>query len=214
MQKANKNDVRKEIADLITRIKEQSDRIGKEREIPQSELDLILYRIEELHKKTVVWAYLNELPAEVPGFQFPVSGSDTKIPVAENEKPVIPPPVVVPEIKKEPIVETPKVVEPPKEVVQPKTENPAPSTTGNGKPETGNLKDVRTFIGINEKIMYIRQVFKGDDIAYSTAIEKFNNMNSWGEAQSYLSVLAEQYKWGKHDEPSEIFTQTVKRRFS
>lgn len=54
MQKANKNDVRKEIADLITRIKEQSDRIGKEREIPQSELDLILYRIEELHKKTVV----------------------------------------------------------------------------------------------------------------------------------------------------------------
>lgn len=224
MQKANKNDVRKEIADLITRIKEQSDRIGKDREIPQHELDLILYRIEELHKKTVVWAYLNELPAEVPSSQFPVPGSETKVSVAENVKPVIPPsPRVIPEMKAEPITEIPKVevvkndpppapVPAPEPVIEKQTQ-PVPQAEPVKGP-VSTLKDVRTFIGINEKIMYIRQVFKGDDIAYSTAIDKFNRMHSWSDAQEYLSVLSGQYNWGKHDEPSEIFTQTVKRRFS
>jgi hypothetical protein len=217
MQKANKNDVRKEIADLITRIKEQSDRIGMQRDIPQSELDLILYRIEELHKKTVVWAYLNELPVESTpniGAQFSVPGSETKAAPVEVPKKVEPVPVA----------ETPKAVEPEKMVPPPapvpapepvivKQVEPVPQKEA-AKGPVSSLKDVRTFIGINEKIMYIRQVFRGDDIAYGTAIEKINNIHSWAEAQTYLSVLAEQYKWGKHDEPSEIFTQTVKRRFS
>ncbi len=214
MQKANKNDVRKEIADLITRIKEQSDRIGKERDIPQRELDLILYRIEELHKKTVVWAYLNELPVDVPGSEFPVPGSETKVPVAENVKPVEVPKVVeAPKIVVEEKIVPPPTPVPASEPVVVKQAEPVPQKEALKGP-VSTMKDVRTFIGINEKIMYIRQVFKGDDIAYNTAIEKINNMNSWAEAQSYLSVLAESYKWGKHDEPVEIFTQTVKRRFS
>lgn len=237
MQKANKNEVRKEIADLINRIKEQSDRIGMQREIPQSELDLILHRIEELHRKTVVWSYLNELP-EALSAPFPAQSSDTKTaPPVEVIKPVEPPPVpelpkVVEEVKAPvpPVVEPPKpaeevakplappIVEVPKSVEEVK---PVATPAANQEPKAENreqratnLKDIKTFIGFNEKLMYIRQVFKGDNAAYDAAIAQFNSISSWDEAQAFLSVLAEEYKWSKHDEPVEIFTQTVKRRFS
>jgi hypothetical protein len=258
IQKANKNEVRKEIADLINRIKEQSDRIGTQREIPQSELDLILHRIEELHRRTVVWSYLNELPEEVSQFSahgspssvqnasesvsqtealkpveppqvspLPKAAEEVKPPappvaappkVMEEEKlpvpPVVEPPKVVEEVKPPaaPVVEPPKVVEEKKQVQAP-LEN-SKQDAAITKPVTGNLKDIKTFIGFNEKIMYIRQVFKGDNEAYDAAIAQFNSMNSWDEAQAFLSVLAGEYKWGQHDEPVEIFTQTVKRRFS
>ena len=212
MQKANKNDVRKEIADLINRIKEQSDRIGKEREIPQKELDLILYRIEELHKKTIVWAYLNEL-SEIS------ATVETTPPVVEPVKPIPPPPVAEPVkvVEETKAVVEEKVIPPvpipaPEPVVVKQTE-PVPQKEAVKGP-VSNLKDVRAFIGINEKIMYIRQVFKGDDEAYRASIEQFNTMQSWDEAQAFLTVLAGEYKWGKHDEPVEIFTQTIKRRFS
>lgn len=227
VQKANKNEVRKEIADLINRIKEQSDRIGMQREIPQSELDLILHRIEELHRKTVVWSYLNELPEEVPGSQFPVSGSESAVsgsqfPVSDvdnkkNEKPVVPVEYVKPpEVVSEKIIAPEPVLEKPVVTAEAKIETPVVGTveTGNRKPETGNRKDVKSFIGFNEKLMYIRQVFKGDNAAYDAAIAQFNSMNSWDEAQAFLSVLSGEYQWTKHNEAVEIFTQTVKRRFS
>jgi len=212
MQQANKNEVRKEIADLINRIKEQSDRIGMQREIPQSELDLILHRIEELHRKTVVWSYLNELPVEAPpvsGLQFPVSGSET----AET---VVPP--IQNTVVNIPAIEEPKKPEP----ILPVAPKIEPETTGTGKQETGsrkqetgtgNRKDVRSFIGFNEKLMYIRQVFGGNNDAYNAALEQINTMNTWTEAETFLGVLAAEYKWGKENEPVAIFTHTVKQRF-
>ena len=239
MQKANKNEVRKEIADLINRIKEQSDRIGMQREIPQSELDLILHRIEELHRRTIVWSYLNELPEEVhtPPPVVPVTP-----PVASPLPPVVPQEMTTeqvernkeqaekyevasdpePVVKNNPVTEQkmPQTPEPPKQpepekVPVPKTEQPVqPPVQKAELPVTKQLKDVKTFIGFNEKLMYIRQVFKGDSAAYDAAIVQFNSISSWDEAQAFLSVLAEEYKWSKHDEPVEIFTQTVKRRFS
>lgn len=229
MQKANKNEVRKEIADLINRIKEQSDRIGTQREIPQSELDLILHRIEELHRKTVVWSFLNELPVESPAEKQekaveppPVlpninSPSGTLGTGAQSDKKELPSQPVIEEVKKiEPIVVAPPVVP---EVVQPIAE---PKTDLSERVETKvekvesvkQLKDVKTFVGFNEKLMYIRQVFGGNSDAYNAALDQINTMNSWTEAESFLGVLAAEYKWGKDSEPVSIFIHTVKRRFS
>lgn len=234
-QMANKNEVRKEIADLINRIKEQSDRIGMQREIPQSELDLILHRIEELHRKTVVWSYLNELPVEVPGSKFNVSGADAIVPTvgyatqpdppappAEDKKEVINiPPVVVPEVKQQvvqnfepkgPIEPVVKVEHEPVKVEP----NASAAVTEPAAPKVEaakQLKDIRTFIGFNEKLMYIRQVFKGDNEAYNAALDQINGMKSWTEAEAFLGMLGGEYKWGKENEPVAIFTHTVKQRF-
>jgi|GEM_PF-1273082 len=230
IQKANKNEVRKEIAALIDRIKEQSDRIGTQREIPQSELDVILHRIEELHRRTVVWSYLNTLPEEVQSEKEWVDNL-----ISEKELEIVTVPVVQPEVEKLPPAPEPKVIpliprvdvvkeepvlkeepvakeEPAQPVVQqipvelPKTE-PLP-------PAAPTLKDIRSFIGFNEKLMYLRQLFGGDASAYDETLNQINTMNSIAEAESYLSVVGGEYKWNKDNEAVIIFLQTVKRRFS
>lgn len=227
IQKANKNEVRKEIAALIDRIKEQSDRIGMQREIPQSELDVILHRIEELHRRTVVWSYLNTLPEETEHEQAWVDNFiSEKEESAVDVPPILNEPVVVPvnteEVKA--VVSEIRTAET-KPVVQPEVINEPASTTKPEEPETpvapeqqiakpATLKDVRGFIGFNEKIMYLRQLFGGDAAAYDESLNQINAMNSFAEAEAFLSVLAGEYKWNKDHEAVTIFHLTVKRRFS
>lgn len=246
IQKASKNEVRKEIADLINRIKEQSDRIGMQRDIPQLELDLILQRIEELHRKTVVWSFLNELPEEIT--TQGVSGL-SNVPAPEpqqvEQKTDVPPApnTVNPELSRQ--EEITKVEVPPvtdatvlRHTIQaevfevpatpePVTVNTAPVEANEAqqkvqqlhqepakKEERKPLKDIKSFIGFNEKLMYIRQVFGGDSAAYEEALSQINAMHSHAEAEAYLSVLSGEYRWNKDNEAVSIFLQTVKRRFA
>lgn len=213
MQQANKNEVRKEIAALIDQIKQQSDRIGMQREIPQQELDVILHRIEDLHRKTVVWSYLNtlpETPEEKPQVE-PVSEVviTPEVPV-QNEK--------QPEVEEQNLPQPEQKTESVQEVEVPnaepvKTVVAQPEVVLNTTPQK-ELKDIRTFIGFNEKLMYIRQCFSGDADAYNTAIEQLNSVASETEAQAILMVASKQHNWNKENEAVQIFFQTVKRRFN
>ena len=219
--KSSKSEVRREIADLISRIKEQSDRIGMQREIPQMELDLILHRIEELHRKTVVWSYLNELPEMVPDPEFRVAGAVTEAPVQEPLTPITEEKVLQNDIQAEkfeaPTNPEPVVVNVSEEKKVEPAQEPAPLVPAepkNDKTGARNLKDIRTFIGFNEKLMYIRQVFAGDSSAYEEALNQINAMQTHAEAEAFLSVLAGSYKWNRDNEPVAIFLQTIKRRFA
>ena len=240
MQKANKNEVRKEIAALIEKIKEQSDRIGAQREIPQDDVDVILHRIEELHRMAVVWSYLNALPLSSTEFIQAKEGLDlttelspstplgltTELP---NEKPLLDATtsVVNPELE----TPEPGTFSTSTEFIQTKeglgltTELPkekplldATTSVANSELETPKhgtlLKDIRSFVGFNEKIMYVRQLFGGDASAYDSALNQFNSMNSFEEAEVLLAQLAGNYSWKKDAEAVVIFIQTINRRFS
>lgn len=208
MQQANKNEVRKEIAALIDQIKQQSDRIGMQRDIPQQELDVILHRIEELHRKTVVWSYLNTLP-EAPEIQ-----QEVIVPTETVQKPEPIQPAPVEEVKQpatevKPIDEVKPVVEnTPEPVVKSEPEPAKP------EPAAKELKDIRGFIGFNEKLMYIRQCFSGNADAYAMAIDKLNAATTESEAQTILAAASKEHNWNKDNEAVQIFFQTVKRRFN
>lgn len=208
MQQANKNEVRKEIAALIDQIKQQSDRIGMQRDIPQQELDVILHRIEELHRKTVVWSYLNTLP------EAPEIKQEVIVPTETVQKPEPIQPAPVEEVKQpapevKPIDEVKPVVEfTPEPVVKSEPEPAKP------EPAAKELKDIRGFIGFNEKLMYIRQCFSGNADAYAMAIDKLNAATTESEAQTILAAASKEHNWNKDNEAVQIFFQTVKRRFN
>lgn len=208
MQQANKNEVRKEIAALIDQIKQQSDRIGVQRDIPQQELDVILHRIEELHRKTVVWSYLNTLP------EAPEIKQEVIVPTETVQKPEPIQPAPVEEVKQpatevKPIDEVKPVVEnTPEPVVKSEPEPAKP------EPAAKELKDIRGFIGFNEKLMYIRQCFSGNADAYAMAIDKLNAATTESEAQTILAAASKEHNWNKDNEAVQIFFQTVKRRFN
>jgi hypothetical protein len=285
-QKPRKNELRKEIAALIDSIKNQSDRIGTNREVPQVDIDLIIHSIEQLHRKAVVFSYLNAFPeageAENPVVQTPplVAAVETPVlpvpevkipepvvpepvfvvsvvapeppkaepvvpPVAEvkTPEPVVPEPVFVVSVvapeppKAEPVVppvaevKTPEpapvapavVPEPPKaetivppitEVKTPEQQQPvqAAQPAKPAQPATG--KDVRSMIGFNEKLMFLRSLFGGDAAAYDEALNHLNSTTSRDEAEAFITILQREYRWQPESEPAEMFRNLVNRRFS
>ncbi len=233
-QKTNKNEIRKEIAALIDSIKKQSDHIGFTREIPQVELDLIIHQIERLYRRTVVFSYLNGLPEEIPAPEIVVETPvtpPTPVPqvVAKVETPVIPvvetpvapktetPPTPVVEPPIVASIETPITPEPVNVVEEKKPEISLPPKVETPKVETPaskNFPDLKTLIGFNERIMFMRSLFATDASAYDEAIRQINACQSFTEADSFLGTLRNEYRWNSESEPVQIFLDTVKRRFA
>jgi hypothetical protein len=256
--KPRKNELRKEIAALIDSIKNQSDRIGTTRDVPQVDIDLIIHSIEQLHRKAVVFSYLNSLPETEEPEKPVVAASPATVQVApvvaevKTPEPVAPEPPkvevvtapvaevkipepVVPEPPKVEVVTAPvaevkipepepiapvAVPEPPKaeivapqvpevKIPEPPKTDPAPQTA---KPATG--KDVRSMIGFNEKLMFLRNLFGGDAAAYDEALNHLNSTTSHDEADAFVSMLQREYRWQPESEPAEMFRNLVNRRFS
>jgi hypothetical protein len=64
------------------------------------------------------------------------------------------------------------------------------------------IKDLKTAIGINDKFIFINELFKGSLQDYNKAIESINALGSGNEAFAYIEELKERYKW---DEKPEIY---------
>jgi len=79
------------------------------------------------------------------------------------------------------------------------------------KPVT-NLKSA---IGINEKFLFINELFNGDIKSYNDSVDKLNNFSSIHEAFEYLNLLTDTYQWdgNRSSETIEKFANLVQRRF-
>jgi outer membrane biosynthesis protein TonB len=155
-----------------------------------------------------VWSYLNTLP------EAPEIKQEVIVPTETVQKPEPIQPAPVEEVKQpatevKPIDELKPVVEnTPEPVVKSEPEPAKP------EPAAKELKDIRGFIGFNEKLMYIRQCFSGNADAYAMAIDKLNAATTESEAQTILAAASKEHNWNKDNEAVQIFFQTVKRRFN
>jgi hypothetical protein len=132
----------------------------------------------------------------------------------EEEKPVIIP--VVPEIKMSennipqvlvPIVEE-KIIPPVAETKKPEIIPPTPP------PAEKKFPELKSFIGFNEKLMFIRNLFKGDSNEYENALALLNNCVSFREAEAVLQNLSSSHAWSPENEAVQTFHSIVKRRFA
>lgn len=231
MQKTNKNAIRKDIAALIDGIKASSDRIGFRKDISQAELDLIIHQIEQLYRKSVVFAFLNTLPEDeevvvVPPVQ-PVIQQEVKVaPIAPVVPEVVQPVEVVPEekiVQFEPVEEVAeeKVVIPePEPVVQPVIEQQPiiqepPVVKVEQQPATPSpsRSDWKKAIGLNERIMFTRLLFKQNQSAYEECIAQLSACASKDEALAFLDMLAGTYSWNKQSDEVQTLYTIVKNRF-
>lgn len=64
-------------------------------------------------------------------------------------------------------------------------------------------------IGINDRYLYIRELFSGDAEVFAKTVSELDNLNNIQEAVGYLQ---QNYKW-KKNETSLKFVNLVKRRF-
>ncbi|MCF8336150.1 MAG: hypothetical protein K9H65_06080 [Bacteroidales bacterium] len=72
------------------------------------------------------------------------------------------------------------------------------------------IQDLNKAIGLNDRFLFIRELFGGDKDAYYEAIQIINEMPGYEEAEEYLR---ERFNWDE-DKPEVIrFMELVRRRF-
>lgn len=77
------------------------------------------------------------------------------------------------------------------------------------------VKDLRKAIGINDRFLFINELFRGDENMYERCIKTINSFNIYAEAEYWITrELKVKLGW-KDDQASALqFYNLVKRRFS
>ena len=77
------------------------------------------------------------------------------------------------------------------------------------------VKDLRKAIGINDRFLFINDLFRGDESMYERSIKTINSFNIHAEAEYWISrELKLKLGWSKDHATVLHFDQLVKRRFS
>lgn len=75
--------------------------------------------------------------------------------------------------------------------------------------------DIRTRIGINDKYLFISELFADDKSAYDNAIKKLNSFTQSSEAEEWIrQELHSKYNWSDENETVLSFYELVKNSFS
>ena len=77
------------------------------------------------------------------------------------------------------------------------------------------IKDLKKAIGINDRFLFINELFRGDEAMYERSIKTINNFTILPEAQYWIQrELKVKIGWNDSDTVVRQFDQLVKRRFA
>lgn len=77
------------------------------------------------------------------------------------------------------------------------------------------IKDLRKAIGINDRFLFISELFRGDEAMYERSIKTINGFNIYPEAEYWINrELKVKLGWNKDSHTVAHFDQLIKRRFS
>jgi hypothetical protein len=77
------------------------------------------------------------------------------------------------------------------------------------------LSDLKSAITLNDRMLYVKDLFNGYSLAYNEAIDILNRFNSFEEADNYLkSNYAAKNHWADKPETVEKLYGLLKRRYS
>ena len=77
------------------------------------------------------------------------------------------------------------------------------------------VKDLRKAIGLNDKFVFISELFRGDEQMYERSIKTINTFHILAEAEYWMNrELKVKLGWNDNKEAVQHFYQLVRRRFS
>jgi hypothetical protein len=194
-----------------------------EGKIPVIELDLIMSNIRKVYETLLKLEKLNQ-PAIPFNVQEP-EPSDISVVEAEKTEEV---PAQTSPVSAMPEVSMTVPVEKDAEPDQPKTTldlfgepastladslKEAPEKRVADKLQGEKVVDIKAAIGINEKFLFINELFDGSLKNYEDAISKINQCQSEGEAGQVLEELQTQFTWAKENITAKSFIELVNRKF-
>ena len=77
------------------------------------------------------------------------------------------------------------------------------------------VRDLKKAIGVNDRYVFINQLFRGDEVMYERSIKTINGFRILPEAEYWMErELKVKLGWDENREATRQFYQLVKRRFS
>jgi hypothetical protein len=77
------------------------------------------------------------------------------------------------------------------------------------------VRDLRRAIGINDRFVFISELFRGDEVMYERSIKTINGFRIFPEAEYLIErELKVKLAWDETKDCARHFYQLVKRRFS
>jgi hypothetical protein len=81
----------------------------------------------------------------------------------------------------------------------------------NGHP----IRDLKKAIGINDRFVFINELFRGDEAMYERSLKTINGFRIYAEAEYWIErELKVKLGWLDNNEATKHFYQLIKRRFS
>jgi hypothetical protein len=77
------------------------------------------------------------------------------------------------------------------------------------------IRDLKKAIGINDRYVFINELFRGDDVMYERSLKTINGFRIFAEAEYWIErELKVKLGWEEHKDTTRHFYQLIKRRFS
>jgi len=89
-----------------------------------------------------------------------------------------------------------------------------PITASITRMQNNPINNLKTAIGINEKFIFVYELFAGNDSLYHTSIEKLNSAASNEEAQKIMEGFKSEFSWDADNAAFQKLLDMVNRRFS
>ncbi len=77
------------------------------------------------------------------------------------------------------------------------------------------VKDLKKAIGVNDRFLFMNELFRGDEAMYERSIKTINSFTIWPEAEYWIRrELKTKLGWKDTNETVQAFDQLIRRRFS
>lgn len=85
----------------------------------------------------------------------------------------------------------------------------------NGGNSSAQIKDIKSIISLNDKLLFIKDLFNGYSLAYSEAVELLNRCNDYAEADAFLQTnYAVKNKWVEKPTTVDKLYELLRKRFA
>lgn len=78
------------------------------------------------------------------------------------------------------------------------------------KMQSRPIEDIGKAIGLNDKFLYVNELFEGDAVSYKNTIQRLNNSADFNDAFNYINS---HFDWDMKKESTKKFMELVHRKF-
>jgi hypothetical protein len=201
--------LQQEIKSLIEKINLQFERIEKSDSLSAENLALFVEPIADLHKKAIILEHLSQniLAPQLVAETIPEVIIEEPIIIQAPEPVKEPEPIAEPEpeiVAAAPVVETPVIPEIIQETIpEPIVEAAQPIVIPEpiaATPKPTAKATSKMAISINDKFIFIKQLFNGDATAYDAGMQQMNAATTEVELKVVLTNLKANFHWDEENE--------------